>query len=66
MPDDGIICLDNGMYKIWFARNSRTHIANTILLDTALAILGDAASAWESRGVPFRVFVSAPSPTDAG
>jgi len=35
-------------------------------LDTALAILGDAASAWESRGVPFRVFVGAPSPTDAG
>jgi hypothetical protein len=35
-------------------------------LDTALAILGDAASAWESRGVPFRVFVSAASPTDAG
>lgn len=35
-------------------------------LDTALAILGDAASAWESRGVPFRVFVSAPSPIDAG
>jgi RNAse (barnase) inhibitor barstar len=35
-------------------------------LDTALAILGDAASAWESRGVPFRVFVSAPERTDAG
>ena len=35
-------------------------------LDTALAILGDAASAWESRGVPFRVFVGAPSPADAG
>jgi len=35
-------------------------------LDTALAILGDAASAWESRGVPFRVFVSAPEPTSAG
>ena len=35
-------------------------------LDTALAILGDAASAWESRGVPFRVFVDAASPTDAG
>jgi len=35
-------------------------------LDTALAILGDAASAWESRGVPFRVFVSAPPPTNAG
>jgi len=35
-------------------------------LDTALAILGDAASAWESRGVPFRVFVSAPERSDAG
>ena len=21
MPADGIICLDNGVYKIWFARN---------------------------------------------
>ena len=20
MPDDGMICLDNGVYKIWFAR----------------------------------------------
>ena len=26
MPDDGIVCLDNGMYKIWFARNYRTHV----------------------------------------
>jgi acetolactate synthase I/II/III large subunit len=40
MPHDGIICLDNGMYKIWFARNYRTHIANTILLDNALATMG--------------------------
>jgi acetolactate synthase-1/2/3 large subunit len=40
MPDDGIVCLDNGMYKIWFARNYRTHIANTILLDNALATMG--------------------------
>jgi len=40
MPDDGILCLDNGMYKIWFARNYRTHIANTILLDNALATMG--------------------------
>jgi acetolactate synthase-1/2/3 large subunit len=40
MPDDGIICLDNGMYKIWFARNYRTHNANTILLDNALATMG--------------------------
>jgi acetolactate synthase-1/2/3 large subunit len=40
MPDDGILCLDNGMYKIWFARNYRTHVANTILLDNALASMG--------------------------
>ena len=40
MPDDGILCLDNGMFKIWFARNYRTHIANTILLDNALASMG--------------------------
>lgn len=35
-------------------------------LGTAMAILGDAAAAWESRGVPFRVFVSSPGPADAG
>src|ERR1700758_4931238 len=28
MPEDGIVCLDNGMYKIWFARNYRTRVAN--------------------------------------
>jgi acetolactate synthase-1/2/3 large subunit len=37
MPEDGIACLDNGMYKIWFARNYRTRVANTLLLDNALA-----------------------------
>jgi acetolactate synthase-1/2/3 large subunit len=40
MPDDGILALDNGMYKIWFARNYRTKIANTLLLDNALATMG--------------------------
>lgn len=40
MPDDGVVCLDNGMYKIWFARNYRTHAANTLLLDNALATMG--------------------------
>jgi acetolactate synthase-1/2/3 large subunit len=40
MPDDGILCLDNGMYKIWFARNYRTHVSNTILLDNAFATMG--------------------------
>ena len=40
MPEDGIIALDNGMYKIWFAANYRTHVANTVLLDNALASMG--------------------------
>jgi acetolactate synthase I/II/III large subunit len=40
MPPDGIVTLDNGMYKIWFARNYRTQVANTLLLDNALATMG--------------------------
>ncbi len=40
VPEHGIVCLDNGMYKIWFARNYRTHVANTLLLDNALATMG--------------------------
>jgi acetolactate synthase-1/2/3 large subunit len=40
MPEDGVVCLDNGMYKIWFARNYRTQVANTLLLDNALATMG--------------------------
>jgi acetolactate synthase-1/2/3 large subunit len=40
IPKDGIVCLDNGMYKIWFARNYRTSVANTLLLDNALATMG--------------------------
>ncbi len=40
MPPDGILALDNGMYKIWFARNYRTRVANTLLLDNALATMG--------------------------
>ncbi len=40
IPSDGIVALDNGMYKIWFARNYRTYVANTLLLDNALATMG--------------------------
>jgi len=40
MPSNGIICLDNGVYKIWFARNYRAHMPNTVLLDNALATMG--------------------------
>jgi acetolactate synthase-1/2/3 large subunit len=40
MPADGIICLDNGVYKIWFARNYPARQPNTVLLDNALATMG--------------------------
>lgn len=40
MPSDGIIALDNGVYKIWFARNYKAHQSNTVLLDNALATMG--------------------------
>jgi acetolactate synthase-1/2/3 large subunit len=40
MPRDGIIALDNGIYKIWFARNYPAYSPNTVLLDNALASMG--------------------------
>jgi acyl-CoA reductase-like NAD-dependent aldehyde dehydrogenase len=40
MPSDGIVCLDNGMYKLWFARYYPVHLPNTLLLDNALATMG--------------------------
>ncbi|MCA9249503.1 MAG: acetolactate synthase large subunit [Phycisphaerales bacterium] len=36
----GIIALDNGVYKIWFARNYKAHAPNSVLLDNALASMG--------------------------
>jgi acetolactate synthase I/II/III large subunit len=40
MPDDGVIALDNGVYKLWFARNYAAARPNTVLLDNALATMG--------------------------
>jgi acetolactate synthase-1/2/3 large subunit len=40
LPEDGIVALDNGIYKIWFARNYKTYKPNTLLLDNALAAMG--------------------------
>ncbi|AVQ00031.1 acetolactate synthase large subunit [Ahniella affigens] len=40
MDHDGIVCLDNGMYKLWFARYYRCNEPNTLLLDNALATMG--------------------------
>ena len=40
MPEEGVVVLDNGMYKIWFARNYPAYQPNTLLLDNALASMG--------------------------
>ncbi len=58
MPDDGVIALDNGVYKIWFARNYLASEPNTVLLDNALATMGaglpsamEVARLWPKRRV---------------
>lgn len=40
LPSEGVVALDNGIYKIWFARNYKAHKPNTVLLDNALATMG--------------------------
>ena len=40
LPDDGIACLDNGMFKLWFTRHYHTFMPNTLLVDNALATMG--------------------------
>ncbi|MDO8483192.1 MAG: thiamine pyrophosphate-dependent enzyme, partial [bacterium] len=40
MPQSGVLSLDNGMYKIFIARNFLAHERNTVLLDNALATMG--------------------------
>jgi len=40
MAAEDIVCLDNGLYKLWFARNYRCPLPNTLLVDNALASMG--------------------------
>jgi acetolactate synthase-1/2/3 large subunit len=40
LPEDSILSLDNGMYKIWFARNYKATSPFSVLLDNALATMG--------------------------
>ena len=40
MDREDILCLDNGIYKLWFARSYATYAENTVLLDNALASMG--------------------------
>jgi acetolactate synthase-1/2/3 large subunit len=60
LPENAMITLDNGMYKIWFARNYPAYIQNGLLLDNALATMGAGlASAMMAKMLyPERVVVS--------
>ncbi len=40
VPEHATVALDNGMYKIWFARNFPAYHPNSLLLDNALATMG--------------------------
>jgi acetolactate synthase-1/2/3 large subunit len=40
IPHDAITVLDNGLYKLWIAKNMPAYYHNSILLDNALASMG--------------------------
>lgn len=40
LDEEDIIALDNGLYKLWIARNYPSYHPHTILLDNALATMG--------------------------
>ncbi len=39
LGEEDIIALDNGLYKLWIARNYPSYHPNTVLLDNALATM---------------------------
>ncbi len=50
LADEDILTLDNGLYKVWLARNYPARKPNTLLLDNALATMGAGyASAMEAK-----------------
>ena len=52
LDGEDILALDNGLYKVWLARNYPAYSANTILLDNALATMGAwYASAMEAKRI---------------
>lgn len=55
LPREGVLSLDNGMYKLWISRNYPAYVHNTVLLDNALATMG--------AGVPVGIGVKLAQPT---
>lgn len=46
LKNDDILALDNGLYKVWFARNYNCYHPNTLLLDNALATMWAWVASW--------------------
>lgn len=46
LDKEDILALDNGLYKVWFARNYKTYFPNTLLLDNALATMWAWVASW--------------------
>jgi len=40
LPEEAILTLDNGMFKLWISRNYQAYRQNGVLLDNALATMG--------------------------
>ncbi|HEX5455769.1 MAG TPA: acetolactate synthase large subunit [Candidatus Saccharimonadales bacterium] len=53
LPRDAMLSLDNGMYKLWIARNYPAYEQNTVLLDNALATMGAGLGAAMSSKIIF-------------
>lgn len=53
LPRDAMLSLDNGMYKLWIARNYPAYEQNTLLLDNALATMGAGLGAAMSSKIIF-------------
>ena len=52
LEGEDILALDNGLYKVWLARNYPAYSTNTILLDNALATMwAGYASAMEAKRI---------------
>ncbi|MCH2188889.1 acetolactate synthase large subunit [Candidatus Gracilibacteria bacterium] len=50
LGEKDILALDNGLYKVWIARNYPAYYPNTVLLDNALATMGAGyATAMEAK-----------------
>ncbi len=50
LQKDDILTLDNGLFKVWIARNYRAQKPNTLILDNAFATMGAGlASAMEAK-----------------